>query len=190
MKSKSAAPFSPCPENLEQLEDLLSLPTPGTIHTLSQLPGDLLILGVGGKMGPSLARMARRACPDPDRRIIGVSRFSSVHLEEQLQAWGIQTVRCNLLEKSDLAKLPDAPNLIYMVGRKFGSSGQEFSDLGHQYHSPGRALRPIPPQPNRRLLHRQRLPTTPDPLRRSHRIRPAQSGRRIWHERLGPRTCL
>ncbi len=125
MKSNQPSTFPTCPENLEQLEDLLSTPTPGITRTLSQLQGDLLILGVGGKMGPSLARMARRACPDPRRRILGVSRFASGQIEGQLQAWGIETLRCNLLEKADLAKLPEAPNLIYMVGRKFGSAGQQ-----------------------------------------------------------------
>ena len=67
----------PAPDSLEQLEELLSRPTPATRQTLAQLPGDILIVGVAGKMGPSLARMARRACPNPARRIIGLSRFSS-----------------------------------------------------------------------------------------------------------------
>jgi nucleoside-diphosphate-sugar epimerase len=114
-------------ESVEHLEDLLSEPTPGVVETLARLVGDLLILGVGGKMGPTLARMARRASDMAGirRRIIGVSRFSSGDLETQLQRHGIETIRCDLLNVSQLERLPDAPNVLFMVGMKFGSTGRE-----------------------------------------------------------------
>jgi nucleoside-diphosphate-sugar epimerase len=109
------------------LDDLLSEPTEGVLQSFRRLQGDLLILGVGGKMGPSLAQMARRASDavGADRRIIGVSRFSSEGLQQQLQRRGIETVPCDLLDADALAKLPDAPNIVFMAGMKFGSTGQE-----------------------------------------------------------------
>jgi len=113
--------------NVEQLEDLLSAPTPGVIEALGRLDGDILILGVGGKMGPSLARMARRALDlaGSRREVIGVARFSEPGLEASLQESGIRTIRADLLDPSQLAKLPDAPLIVYMAGMKFGSTGQE-----------------------------------------------------------------
>ncbi len=110
--------------DVAHLDTLLSEPTPHAIDTLTNLDGDLLLLGVAGKMGPTLARMARRAS-DPKRRIIGVARFSDARLEAQLQAAGVETIRCDLLDPEQLAKLPDVPNVIAMFGMKFGSSGQE-----------------------------------------------------------------
>src|SRR6516162_8546010 len=87
-------------ETVEQLEDLLSEPTPGVVETMARLEGDLILLGVGGKMGPSLARMARRATDlaNVRRRIIGVSRFSPGTLESALHQYGIETIRCDLLD--------------------------------------------------------------------------------------------
>jgi nucleoside-diphosphate-sugar epimerase len=113
--------------DVNELEELLSEPTEGAIHALGALDGDIVVLGVGGKMGPTLARMARRASDISGikRRVIGVSRFSSPGLEQQLRAWGVETVRCDLLDRQSLAKLPEAANVIYMAGMKFGSTGQE-----------------------------------------------------------------
>lgn len=109
------------------LEDLLSEPSPGVIETLARHEGDIVVLGVAGKMGPSLARMARRAseAAGVKRRIIGVARFSSSGAREQLQAWGIDTLRCDLLSPDQVERLPDAPLVVSMVGMKFGSTGQE-----------------------------------------------------------------
>src|SRR4051812_22005210 len=111
----------------QHLDELLSEPTPGVIDTLGRLSGDILILGVGGKMGPTLARMARLAsdAAGVDRRGIGVSRFSSGLLRAQLDAWGVETVSCDLLDPAQLAQLPDAPNVVYLAGMKFGSTGQQ-----------------------------------------------------------------
>ena len=107
------------PATEDDLEEALSRPPPG--FTLP--PGDILILGVGGKMGPTLARLARRA--DPSRRIIGVARFSEPGLRDRLASLGIETIAADLLDRGALAGLPDAPNVVYMAGRKFGSSGAE-----------------------------------------------------------------
>ena len=113
--------------DLDHLEDLLSAPTPGVVDTLSRLGGDILVLGVGGKMGPSLARMARRASDlaGVNRRVLGVSRFTSPDLPTQLNGWGVETIACDLLDPAQLARLPDAPNVVYMVGMKFGTTGQQ-----------------------------------------------------------------
>lgn len=114
-------------EDISHLETLLSEPTPHAVETLARLDGDLMLLGVAGKMGPTLARMARRASDQAGRRrrILGVARFSDPRVEGHLQALGIETIRCDLLDPAQLACLPDVPNLIAMFGMKFGSTGQE-----------------------------------------------------------------
>lgn len=94
---------------------------------MRQLEGDLIVLGVAGKMGPTLARMARRAtdAAGVPRRVIGVSRFTDAAHEQALQAYGVETVRCDLLDEAAVSRLPDAPLVVYMAGRKFGSTGLE-----------------------------------------------------------------
>ena len=105
------------------LEDALSAPSAGLLASMRSTPGDVVILGAAGKMGPTLARMARRAIDELGRhdRVIAVSRFSSPKVEESLYASGIETVRCNLLDRGAVAALPDAPNVIFMAGQKFGT---------------------------------------------------------------------
>lgn len=113
--------------DLHQLEELLSEPTEGVIDTVGRLKGDVIVLGVGGKMGPSLARMLRRGADaaGESRRVIGVSRFSSPELPRQLDGWGIETIAADLLDSEALARLPNVPNVVYMAGMKFGSTGQQ-----------------------------------------------------------------
>ncbi len=106
----------------EELEDALSRPTPEVCATLARHPGGIVFLGAAGKMGPTLARMAKRA--DPARRVVAVSRFSGGG-EEGFTAHGVETIRCDLLNEAEVANLPDAPNVVYMPGRKFGSTGDE-----------------------------------------------------------------
>lgn len=128
--SRPPSPDSHWPSSIaddEQLDDLLSTPTPAAIETMRELPGDVLVLGVAGKMGPTLARMVKRAsdAAGTTRRVIGVSRFSEAGQEAWLQSHGVQTVRGDLLDEAVISALPDAPLVIYMAGRKFGSSGLE-----------------------------------------------------------------
>lgn len=113
--------------SVEALEDLLSQPTDGVIETLRRLEGDILVLGVAGKMGPTLARMARRAsdAAGARRRVIGVARFSDARQQSVLQEHGVDTIRCDLLDETAVTALPDAPNIVFMAGMKFGSTGQE-----------------------------------------------------------------
>jgi len=91
------------------------------------LAGDLLVLGVSGKMGPSLARLAQRASAEAgvSRRVIGVARFSVPGSRDALERSGIETVAGDLLERDALARLPDAPNVVYMAGQKFGTSDDQ-----------------------------------------------------------------
>ena len=110
--------------DLAQLEDLLSTPSAALIDTLARVDGDLMVLGVGGKMGPTLARMAKRATPH--RRVIGVARFSEAGLRERLEAHGVECIEADLLSREALRQLPDAPNIVFMAGRKFGSGGSEW----------------------------------------------------------------
>jgi nucleoside-diphosphate-sugar epimerase len=113
--------------DVSHLEELLSEPSGDAIDTMRHLDGDLLLLGVAGKMGPTLARMARRAldAAGVSRRVFGVSRFSSSQEQDVLERHGVETIRCDLLDEDALARLPDAPNVIFMAGRKFGSTGDE-----------------------------------------------------------------
>jgi nucleoside-diphosphate-sugar epimerase len=109
------------------LDDLLSEPSPGAIDALRRAPGDVIVLGAGGKMGPTLAHMARRAIDAAGLRfrVIAVARFSSAGLRDTLEARGVETIECDLLREELVETLPDAPNVIFMAGRKFGSTGDE-----------------------------------------------------------------
>src|SRR5256885_17185106 len=102
-------------ETEEQLESLLSGPSARVIETLAALPGDILLLGVAGKMGPSLARMAKRASDAAGihRRILGVARFSEGG-EKALHEAGIEAIRCDLLNEADLERLPASPNVMFL----------------------------------------------------------------------------
>lgn len=108
--------------NEAELEDLLSTPRDATVTALAQCPGDIIVLGAGGKMGPTLARMAARAA-NGSRRVIAVSRWSSPAAEKSLNDAGVETIRCDLLDADAVRALPDAPNVIFMAGQKFGTSG-------------------------------------------------------------------
>lgn len=125
-------------ESVEQLEDMLSEPSDGVVETLGRFDGDIVILGVSGKMGPSLARMAKRASDlaGVKRRVIGVARFSSGNHEEALKSFGIETIKCDLLDPSQVEKLPDAPNVVFMAGMKFGSTNQEALTWAINTHTP------------------------------------------------------
>jgi nucleoside-diphosphate-sugar epimerase len=124
------------------LDDALSEPTPEVVATLASLPGDIILLGAGGKMGPSLARMARRASDTAGvrRRVIAVSRFSGGG-EKDFNDHQVETIRCDLLSESDVARLPDAANVIFMTGKKFGSTGDEAATWAMNSYLPGVACR-------------------------------------------------
>jgi nucleoside-diphosphate-sugar epimerase len=108
-------------DDVEALEDFMTAPGAGLRADLARVPGDLMVLGVGGKMGPTLARLAKRAAPG--KRVIGVARFTDKGLRERLEAAGVECIACDLLDRAALERLPRAPNLVYMAGHKFGALG-------------------------------------------------------------------
>ena len=116
------------------LEELMSRPSPELVQALDKVTGDIMVLGVGGKMGPTLARMAKRA--GPKRRVIGIARFSEAGLRESLEAAGVECIQADLLSREALAQLPDAPNIVFMAGRKFGSTGSEWLTWAMNAHVP------------------------------------------------------
>lgn len=125
--------------NLEELEEQLSRPVASDAVAMAALKGDLLILGVGGKMGPSLARLARRAADraGSGQRIVAVARFSNPSLPAELEALEIETISCDLLEPGALQKLPEIPNVIFMAARKFDTSGAEHQTWAMNTYLPG-----------------------------------------------------
>ena len=126
MERPAGVILPPAPSSEAELEEVLSRPTPGLLQFLANLEGDLLILGAGGKMGPTLARMARRGLNGVGRsaqRVLAVARFSEAGLRENLEAAGVETLRGDLTDRRQLAALPDCPNVIFMAGQKFGTAG-------------------------------------------------------------------
>jgi dTDP-4-dehydrorhamnose reductase len=123
----------------EELEEYLSRPCEADIAMMASLDGDVLILGAGGKMGPSLARLARRAADEAQmkKRIIAVARFSSENLPGELASKGIETISCDLLEPGALSKLPEVENVIFMAARKFGTTGAEHLTWAMNTYLPG-----------------------------------------------------
>lgn len=110
-----------------ELDEVLSRPTEADVAAAARLDGDLLILGAGGKMGPSLALRARRAIQQAGApgRVIAVARFTRGVIAEELNHAGIDTVTANLLDPGALDGLPDCPNVIFMAAMKFGTTGGE-----------------------------------------------------------------
>lgn len=126
--------------SVEGLETALSDPPEYVVDVLRKHPGDLVVLGVAGKMGPTLARMARRAtdAAGGKRRVIGVARFSDSVSQARLESAGVETIKADLLDEKQLARLPDAPLVIYMAGMKFGSTGNESLTWAMNTYLPGR----------------------------------------------------
>ena len=126
-------------EDVRQLEEVLSRPTEDVIETMGRIEGDIIVLGVGGKIGPTLAMMARRAsdAAGVKRRVIGVARFSSPELREHLSAHGIETIACDLLDRAALESLPEVPNVFYLAAKKFGSTGAESTTWAMNVYLPG-----------------------------------------------------
>jgi nucleoside-diphosphate-sugar epimerase len=123
-----------------ELEERLSRPSAADVEFMRELEGDLLILGVAGKMGPSLARRARRAADEAGvrKRIVGVARFSNPRVREELEAAGVETICADLLDEEQLQALPELPNVIYMAARKFGTTGNEYLTWALNTYLPGR----------------------------------------------------
>jgi nucleoside-diphosphate-sugar epimerase len=107
------------------LEAHLSEPGDALVEDFSGLSGDLLVLGAGGKMGPTLAMMARKALDraGSSAKVIAVARFSDAEVKPRLEASGVEVLACDLLDADAVRTLPDAPHVLFMAGMKFGASG-------------------------------------------------------------------
>ena len=123
-----------------ELDDALASPSPDLVADMAELDGDLLVLGAGGKMGPSLVRLALRAVAEAGTgaKVIAVSRFGDERLAHELRQLGADLVRADVTDERELAALPDAANVVYMVGSKFGAAGQEHHTWLVNTHLPGR----------------------------------------------------
>lgn len=110
------------------LDNLLSTPSPALIEDIIKIKGDIMVLGAGGKMGPTLCLLAKNACrkANINKRIIAVSRFSNNEVLQLLKDNDIETISADLMQEGALSTLPDCENIIYMAGRKFGTVGNEY----------------------------------------------------------------
>ena len=126
--------------DIETLEKNLLLPSDKLLKDISAIEGDILILGVGGKMGPGIAKLSKQAIDKTNKKkkITGVSRFSDKGLQKTLEQYGIETISADLLDEESLKNLPDVPNVIYLAGHKFGSTGNEPFTWAMNAYLPGR----------------------------------------------------
>src|SRR6185436_19895731 len=127
-------------KDIDKIYQQLLGPSDELVSEIANLDGDILILGVGGKMGPDLARLAKAAVDKSGSRkkVIGVSRFSEKGLQDELEQKGIETYAIDLLQDQQLQALPDAKNVIYLAGTKFGTSGKESFTWAMNSYLPGR----------------------------------------------------
>lgn len=123
----------------KRVENLLE-PSDELVADIAKLNGDILFLGAGGKIGPSLAALCRKAIDKSGipRKIIGVSRFSEPGLKEQLEKIGVDIHPADLLDEEALKLVPEAENVIYLAGTKFGTSGRESFTWAMNTYLPGR----------------------------------------------------
>ena len=101
----------------------MTTPSEALVADLERVAGDIIVLGAGGKMGPTLARLAKRAMPG--KRVVAVARFSEPGLRASLERHGVECIQADLLDRDALARLPRLANVVFMAGRKFGSTGAD-----------------------------------------------------------------
>lgn len=126
--------------DINRFEERFVKPSAALIADIAQLEGDILILGAGGKIGPSIARLTRQALDmaGKSNRVIGVSRFSEEGLAAELNKDGIETIAADILDDAQLQALPDAPNVLYLAGTKFGTSSNQPYTWAMNSYLPGR----------------------------------------------------
>ena len=109
------------------LEAFLAVPSQKLVEMMTRLDGDIIILGVAGKVGVSLALQAAEAIrqADVDKKVYGVARFTKPEDRQKLDSAGVITIPCDLMEREQVEKLPEVKNVIFMAGRKFGTQGSE-----------------------------------------------------------------
>ncbi|KSU61046.1 epimerase [[Bacillus] enclensis] len=133
-------------KTIQELEVFMTEPSQALVEDIRKLDGDLMIVGVGGKMGPTLAKMAKRAIDKAgvSKKVYGVSRFSTPDLRNELNAFGIHTISADLLKEEDLQALPQVKNIIFMAGNKFGTVGNEHFTWAMNAYLPGRFAEKFP----------------------------------------------
>ena len=126
-------------ETEAQLEEALASPNAADVDLMRRLTGDVIILGAGGKMGPSLAARVKLATDTAGvkRRVIAVSRFPSPRARDELESKKIETISADLLDSNQIASLPACENVFFLAGRKFGSSGRSDLTWAINVYSPG-----------------------------------------------------
>ena len=127
-------------KSVAELEEALAVPSAGLVEDMARLDGDLLVIGAGGKLGPSLTRLAINAFRDAgaSHRLIAASRFGDEQVSRSFAEMGAVVVAADVTDEAALAALPDAPNVIYLVGAKFGSTGREAHTWFTNTYLPGR----------------------------------------------------
>lgn len=132
--------------DIAQLDELLTRPSPDLAQDVRMLKGDIMILGAGGKMGPSLARLLRRTITEHSlqHKVFAVSRFSDQRMADQMQKEGIEIIRGNLLEEGFLQQLPQASHILYLVGHKFGTAENQGLTWAMNTYLPGRVAATFP----------------------------------------------
>ncbi|MGI9471486.1 MAG: NAD-dependent epimerase/dehydratase family protein [Rubripirellula sp.] len=115
---------SPAPQNVQELDESISMPTSEVVEALHQCPGPVTVLGAGGKMGYHVCRMLQRALAELGREedLIAVSRFGSPDAELKFTSAGMRTLRADLSDPEDVARVPTAPNVFFLAGVKFGTA--------------------------------------------------------------------
>jgi nucleoside-diphosphate-sugar epimerase len=107
----------------EALDEFLVRPSQALVDDLAAVPGDIIVLGAGGKMGPTLAGLAKSGAPN--KRVVAIARFTEPALKQRLENWDIETITCDLMDRAAVERLPRLANVVFMAGRKFGSSGNQ-----------------------------------------------------------------
>ncbi|WP_057936697.1 NAD-dependent epimerase/dehydratase family protein [Algoriphagus resistens] len=127
-------------KNLREIEKELTIPSEALIEDMARVEGDIMLLGIGGKMGPSMGKLAVDAIKAAglEKRVYGVSRFSDAGAMKSLQDAGVETISCDLLNDGELRKLPQVQNIIYLAGHKFGTTGNEGFTWAMNAYLPGR----------------------------------------------------
>lgn len=118
--------FATLPCRPDEIDSFLARPTAGVLDTLKRYPGDLLVVGASGKMGPTLCLMLKQALEKigSRNRVLAVARFSDAQARKQLNSHGVETIPCDLLDRKTVAQLPEAPNVFFLAGQKFGTTAK------------------------------------------------------------------
>ncbi len=139
--------FTTCaPSSVGDLEEILTKPSQALITDLKALDGDTMVIGSAGKMGPTLAVLAQRAlhAAGSNQRVIAVSRFSDSLAKQRMDAAGVKTIPADLQDTLTLAILPDATNIVYMLGTKFGTTGREYQTWAVNAYLAGKIAERLP----------------------------------------------